>query len=174
MATKGLTPKQRAFVDEYLKDFNATQAAIRAGYAKRAAGQTGNENLNKPEIKALIDASIEARSRRTLVTADRVLEQYARMAFFDLRTIYDSNGNLLPVSDWPDEAASAAIAGVDVVEVKEEDGTYSLVKKVKLVDRRGALQDIAKHLGMFMERIEHSGSIAAEVQIIRMPDNGRD
>ena len=70
----GLTGKQKAFVDEYLKDLNATQAAIRAGYSKKTARQTGQENMTKPVIKAAIEQGQNARAERCQVDADYVLK----------------------------------------------------------------------------------------------------
>jgi phage terminase small subunit len=55
-----LTPKQRVFVDEYLRDFNATRAAITAGYSEKTAHATGWENLRKPEIREAIDQRMES------------------------------------------------------------------------------------------------------------------
>lgn len=68
-----MTPKQEAFVREYLVDKNATQAAIRAGYNVKTAGSIGHENLTKPEIKAAVRRELDAQARRTLITADKVL-----------------------------------------------------------------------------------------------------
>lgn len=70
-----LTPKQQRFVDEYLVDANATQAAIRAGYSEKTARQAGAENLSKPVIRQAIEAAQAARSERTQVTADWVITQ---------------------------------------------------------------------------------------------------
>lgn len=69
-----MTPKQKAFVREYLVDLNATQAAIRAGYSKRTAHVIGHENLKKPEIAAAIEVAMDQRTKRTEITADYVLE----------------------------------------------------------------------------------------------------
>lgn len=69
-----MTPKQEAFVREYLVDLNATQAAIRAGYSQRTAHVIGHENLKKPEIAITIEAAMDARAKRTAITADYVLE----------------------------------------------------------------------------------------------------
>ena len=69
-----LTPKQARFIEEYLVDLNATQAAIRAGYSARAATAIGNENLTKPYIQAAIQIAQLARSERTQITVDKVLE----------------------------------------------------------------------------------------------------
>lgn len=76
-----LTPKQQRFVEEYLIDRNATQAAIRAGYSQKTAYAIGNENLNKPEIAKAIREAIENLSERTRITQDRVLEEIASNAF---------------------------------------------------------------------------------------------
>lgn len=70
---KTLTPKQAAFVEEYLVDLNATQAAIRAGYSAKTAGQIGEQNLKKLEIKTAIQERMESRSKRVQRTADDVL-----------------------------------------------------------------------------------------------------
>ena len=74
MAERKLTSKQEAFVQEYLVDLNATQAAIRAGYSEHTAHATGHENLKKPEIEAAIAEAKEKRANRVELTADMVLE----------------------------------------------------------------------------------------------------
>ena len=76
-----MTRKQAMFCREYLLDFNATQAAIRAGYSTRTAYSMGNENLRKPEIRKRIRVLVAARNTRTLVAADRVLSKLAEIAF---------------------------------------------------------------------------------------------
>ena len=74
------TEKQRRFVDEYLVDLNATQAAIRAGYSERSASAIGCENLSKPELADAISMAQAERSSRTKVTADDVLRELWRIA----------------------------------------------------------------------------------------------
>jgi phage terminase small subunit len=71
----GLTPKQQAFVNEYLIDLNATQAAIRAGYSEDTATEMGYENLRKPHIKKAIDDALAERSERVKLDAQWVLER---------------------------------------------------------------------------------------------------
>ena len=72
-ATKPLSVKQRRFIEEYLVDFNAAQACIRAGYNPKNAKVIGCENLTKPNIKIAIDVALKQRSERTEITADYVL-----------------------------------------------------------------------------------------------------
>src|SRR5690606_14509916 len=110
-----LTAKQRRFVEEYLIDLNATQAAIRAGYSSRTAGQIGDENLKKPQIAAAVQAAQAERSARTQITQDRVLTELARIAFFDIRKLYNDDGSMKRPHELDDDAA-AVLAGVDVVE----------------------------------------------------------
>ena len=82
-----LTPKQQRFVEEYLIDLNATQAAIRAGYAKKRADQIGYENLRKPEIRVSIEQAISERSERTRITADQVLIGLSALAKRCMRAV---------------------------------------------------------------------------------------
>ena len=145
---KKLTAKQKLFVDEYLIDLNASAAARRAGYAKKRADQIGFENLKKPEISKAIQQAMGERSERTEITQDRVLQEYARLAFLDPRKLADENGNLLPLHKLSDDVA-AAIAGFDAKRMAGEDGDSFEILKYKFVDKRASLADVAKHLGMF-------------------------
>ena len=79
-----LTAKQQRFVEEYLIDLNATQAAIRAGYSEKTAYSIGEENLRKPEISFEIQKAMDRRSKRTEITADRVLQEYAKIGFSNI------------------------------------------------------------------------------------------
>lgn len=76
-----MTPKQQRFVEEYLVDLNATQAAIRAGYSAKTAGQIGEQNLKKLEIAAAIAEAKAQQAKRTEITADRVLAELAKIGF---------------------------------------------------------------------------------------------
>jgi len=108
-----LTNKQSLFCKEYLIDKNATQAAIRAGYSKKTAESIGYENLRKPQIESRITKELAEQQDRTEVTADRVIAEIAKLAFIDVRRLYDDNDNLIPICDLPPEV-SCAIARVDV------------------------------------------------------------
>ena len=76
-----MTPKQACFVQEYLIDLNATQAAIRAGYSANGADVQGARLLANARISVAIHEAMAERSKRTEITADRVLSEYARIAF---------------------------------------------------------------------------------------------
>ncbi|MGF3026525.1 terminase small subunit [Methylobacterium aquaticum] len=84
-----LTDKQRRFVEEYLVDLNATQAAIRAGYSEDTAAAIGYENLRKPEIAAAVEQAQAIRAERTGITADRVLVELWRIATTDANELVE-------------------------------------------------------------------------------------
>lgn len=84
-----LTPKQQAFIKEYLIDTNATQAAIRAGYSEKTAYSIGEENLRKPEIKVKIDEEMAKRAEKIDISAEKVLERLASMVFADTNEIVE-------------------------------------------------------------------------------------
>lgn len=170
-AKKGnLTKKQKMFVAEYLVDLNATQAAIRAGYSEKTAYRTGADNLKKPQIQEAIREQIEAREARTLITADRVLKEYAKLAFSDI-TDYLEVITERVVVDWdvnPETGEKVPIWEIkqlivlrDTKDIPRDKlaaiqcikhGRYGL--EFTLHDKKGALDSIGKHLGMFVEKRE--------------------
>ena len=156
--TPKITKKQQTFADEYLIDLNATAACIRAGYSHRSADKIGHQLLGKKGVATYIAERMHARVVRTEITQDRVLQEYAKLAFLDPRKFFDVNGDLLSVHDLDDDTA-AALAGMDVLVSKGEDGDIEYTKKIKIADKKGALDSIARHLGMFVEKVEHTGTV---------------
>ena len=140
-----LVGKQQAFVDEYLIDLNATQAAIRAGYAESNARSQGCENLTKPNIQYAIEQGRIAQQSRTLITADRVLLEVARLAMYDPRKFFSDTGTPLGIHELDDDTA-ASLAGLDVAVMPEGAGH---VVKYKLVDKGPNLERLMKHLGLY-------------------------
>lgn len=157
MTQKKLTPKQARFVEEYLIDLNATQAAIRSGYSKKTARQIGEQNLSKLDIATEISAAQQKRSARTEITQDRVLQELARIAFFDIRKLYNSDGSMKAPHDLDDDAA-AVLSGVDVVEEfsgrGEDREQIGVTKKAKVFDKGSALTLAMRHLGMLNDKID--------------------
>lgn len=144
MPTNHLRPKQQRFVHEYLVDLNGTRAAIRAGYSARTAASIANENLRKPEI----DAARAEMQVRTEVTADRVIQELAKIAFLDARKLFRSDGSLKAVHELDDDTA-AALVSLDVRLTESESGEITKTARIKLADKRGALVDLGRHLGIF-------------------------
>lgn len=141
MATK-LTPKQRRFVDEYLIDLNATQAAIRAGYSEKTAFSIGTENLRKPLVQKEIEKRRHDLEQRTEITQDRVLRELANIGFAKATDYAEIEGPMVtikPTAEMSPEQVSA-IAGI-------EQGNFGI--KLKLYDKLKALELLGKHLGLF-------------------------
>jgi len=170
MSQKELTPKQTRFVQEYPVDFNATQAAIRAGYSPKTAGAIGHELLKKPEIQEAISRAKQAQSERTQIDADSLLRRLDAEAHADLADLYDDKGALKPVKEWPLIWRQGLIAGMETVqEFEEVDGKkvpIGLVHKVKLSDRIRRLELIGRHknVGAFVEKVEHTGKDGGPIQ----------
>lgn len=151
-----LNEKQRQFVQEYLVDLNATQAAKRAGYSERTAYSQGQRLLKHDEIQAAIQEARKAQQERTEITADRVLQEYARVAFFDPRKLFGVDGKPRDVTDLDQETA-AALAALDVLESFEGGEFVGYVKKYRMASKLHALDALAKHLGLFEKQIQEEG-----------------
>lgn len=162
-----MTPKQERFVEEYLKDLNATQAAIRAGYSKKTAQQIGTENLSKPVIAEAIADAQGQRSERTKIDADWVLTRLASEATADLGDLYAEDGGFKPISEWPLIWRQGLVSGLDVDEEFKDGVKRGQVTKVKLSDRIRRLELIGKHVDVqaFAERHEHTGKAGGPVQV---------
>jgi phage terminase small subunit len=169
-----LTPRQARFVEEYLIDLNATQAATRAGYSAKTANEQGARLLANVSVRSAIEQAKAERSERTHITQDRVLQELARIAFFDLRKLYREDGSLKSMHELDDDAA-AVLAGVDVVETQGQaeiggDGGIrhipEFVKKAKVFDKNTALTLAMKHLGMLKDKVEHTGKDGQPLQAI--------
>lgn len=148
-----LTDKQQKFCDEYLVDLNSTQAAIRAGYSKTSAKVIGCENLTKPDIQEYLQKKRKLWANKLEITQERILTEYARIAFSDLRKFYDDNSRLLAPKDLDDDAA-ASLAGIEVFEefgfdIKGDRVHIGDTKKIKTYNKIQALDSLSKHLGMF-------------------------
>ena len=146
-----MTKKQKRFVEEYLIDLNATQAAIRAGYSPDTAKSIGSENLTKPDIQARIAKAMAERSKRTGVNADRVVTELAKIAFVNASDVIDADTATLKPDVAPEDTAA-----IQSVKIKTfgEDG---LEREIKMADKLKALELLGKHLGMFKDKVELSG-----------------
>lgn len=156
---KELTAKQQQFVLEYLANgFNATKAAIAAGYKKANADTQGSRMLASPRIAAELAERTRQMCEKREITAERVLDEIAKMAYLDPRKLFTLDGQLVPVHLLGDDTA-ASVAGVDVVE--RRDG--SLLKKIKIADKRGSLELLGRYLKLFTDKVEHSGSLGVQL-----------
>jgi phage terminase small subunit len=143
-----LNPKQQRFTQEYLIDLNATQAAIRAGYAVRTARQQGSRLLTNAAVMEVIQTAKAERSDRIKIDADYVLRRLFEIESFDLSSMYNDRGDLLNPSEWP-EGAERVVSGVDVQTAYAGDDDEPLVtKKIKLESRTKAIELMGRHVGV--------------------------
>lgn len=144
-----MTVKRHRFVAEYLVDLNATQAAIRAGYAKKGAKDQAYQLMQLPEVAQAIEQAMGERNKRLQVDADYVLQRLTEIDQLDLADIFDVDGKLMPIRQWP------LIWRQMVKEVDMKTG------KVKFHDKLRALELIGKHVNVnaFREQVNHTGNI---------------
>lgn len=181
-----LTPKQELFVREYLADLNATQAAIRAGYSERGANKIGPRLLENPAIVAAIDAAKVERSEKTEITARRVLQEIATMAFYDPAQLIGTAREIGPgdnalegegiVSiDGKRYAISGMTSAIDILKLPEDvrraivgwgyDRNQNFT--LKLADKSKALDQLARHLSLYNDKLEVTGLDALADRLAR-------
>ena len=131
-----LTPKQQRFVEEYLIDLNATQAAIRAGYSEKTAKSVGHENLTKPDIAKAIQEAQNKRVERTEITQDYVLTNIQKVI-----------------------ERCMQVQQVDNCLTQTEGGELAQAFMFKEQGALKGLELLGKHLGMFKDKVEHSGKL---------------
>ena len=153
---KKLTPKEKLFINHWLNNhFNATQAAIDAGYSKKTAGVIGHENLKKPYIKQYIDSVIGSviKDQKRALEA-RLLDLYQVRAFYDPKDIIDDNGHLIKPLDEMGEL-SKCIEGIETeAEMTTDKMTKPAKIKIKLCNREKAKESLAKYMSMMTEKVE--------------------
>lgn len=162
MVAKKLNDKQARFVEEYVIDFNATRAAIAAGYSKKTAEQQGYQLLQKTLVQEAVATNQKKVAAKLEITQEKTLIEIARLAFSDLRKAFDEDGNLLPVNKWPDDIA-AAISSVKVITHTSEDGEVSHTSEVKLWDKGTSQERLCKHLGLFEKHNEQKSNPVADL-----------
>ncbi|MFU4206721.1 terminase small subunit [Pseudomonas aeruginosa] len=145
-----LTKKQRLFVDEYLIDLNATQAAIRAGYSPRRATEIGYQLLQRPEVAQAIQAAMAERSKRTEVEADYVIRRLREIDEMDVLDILEDDGSFRSIRDWP-RAWRQFLSGIEIAELFEGRGDdrriAGVLRKVKWPDKLRNLELLSRHVG---------------------------
>lgn len=166
-----LSDKRRRFAEEYLIDFNATQAAIRAGYSPKSAAQQGSELLKNPKVRAYVDARMSELGRRTGITQERILRELARIAFLDPTKLADMDTGRMLANAIEDDRA--AIASVKVKTFESADGGGGIEREIRFADKIRALELLGKRFGMWLDRTQMD--VTGAVQIIDdVPRSGSD
>jgi len=161
-----MTPKQARFIAEYLIDLNATQAAIRAGYSPKTANEQGARLLANASVAAEVAKKTQQQIDRAELTASRTLEEMRRLAFSNVRTLFDANGNLRPIHTLTDEEA-ACIASLEVIvkNAQAGDGHTDTVHKIKVWDKTRTLEMLGKHFALLTEQVNHSGGLTIKHEL---------
>ena len=160
-------------MDEYLIDLNATQAAIRAGYSQRTAHSIGWENLKKPQIQTALQQRREQLAAERCVTPERIIDEYAKIAFMDPAQFFNEDGHLKPISKLSKDFAGA-IGWMDVIKRLVRGGhepEVEMVIKIKFADKIRALDGLSKHLGLFEKGNQQKAGLHRYIRV-RMASNG--
>jgi phage terminase small subunit len=151
-----LNEKQKRFCEEYLKDLNASQAAIRAGYSAKTARACSSRMLTNANIQEYIQQRQKELQQSTGVTQEKIIQELAALAFTDIRKFYNEDGSLKKITEL-DADAAAALAGVETEELYagfgEDRIAIGQTKKIKRWDKNKALENLARHLGMFNDKL---------------------
>lgn len=170
--TANLTDRQQRFVDEYLIDLNATQAAIRAGYSARTANEQGAQLLAKLSVAEAVARAKAERSGRLGITAERVLEELAALGFAKLSDFAHWDTDSFELTDSDQIDARAVLAVTQKTTTMTSDSGDIIIKRergIKLHDKVATLKLIGQHIGMFPERHELSGPGGADI-VVRARD----
>lgn len=164
-----LTARQALFVAEYLKDLNATQAAIRAGYSVRTARFMASELLSKPHIAAEVERLKSEQLHRVTVEADDILREIKLYAHSDPIHLVTEQGAVKNLRDIP-EAMRRCIASFEIEEIWGPDGEggklqIGVLKKLKLWDKPKGLQQLGEHKALFTQKHELTGAGGAPLQV---------
>jgi phage terminase small subunit len=154
-----MTPRQRLFVSEYLVDLNGKQAAIRAGYGRKTAAHEAWKLLNRrPNIAQAIKDAMKAQEARTGISADKALEEIARIAFSDVGRLLETKDGEVNVKDLASLSAAdrAAIARIVVIKGRVD---------IRLHDKRAALLDLLRHLGLTGKRTDSQPGFRAKDEL---------
>lgn len=193
MASNLLTPKQQRFCDEYIVDLNATRAAKAAGYSARTAEAAASRLLRNVKVATEIGAALDARSKRTGVDAQWVLNRLHDEAEADIADLYDDDGNLKPIRQWPLIWRKGLVAGIETISVKgdDEDATdereqqghggalkrsrkpkgRTVIHKIKLGDRARRVEMLGKHVKVnaFAELVNVTGLEGLAERLAKLP-----
>lgn len=150
MAARLKVDKQSRFAQEYVKDLNVTQAAIRAGYSTKTAAAQGSRLLKKVKVRAEVDALLAAVAQKNGITVERTVQEIARIAYGDTRQLFNPDGSLKALDELDDDAA-ALLASLEIEtrrEGKGDDAELITVHKVRRWDKLKALDQCMAYLGM--------------------------
>lgn len=168
MDSERLTPRQAAFVHEYLIDLNGTQAAIRAGYSPHTANEQAAQLLANLSVSKSVEQGKAQRFARVNISADAVVNEIAILANSNVDHYFvDDYGNLKPTPEAP-EGAMRAIASIKKKIRHAKDGSITYEVEYRLWDKPGNVKLLGKHSGVkaCFDRVEVTGKDGAPIETI--------
>ena len=161
-----LEPKQKKFCEEYLIDLNGARAykTVYGDVSDETARASAARLLVKDNVKSYIEPKAKKNTDKAQLSAERVLEEMGRIAFSDVRKLFDEAGNLLSISDLPDEIAAC----IDTIEFDEKTGK---LKKYKLNSKVKGLEMLGRYFKLFIDQIEHSGPDKGPIEVKNLSDD---
>jgi len=157
-----LTVREMRFVEEYLVDLCGAAAAVRAGYSPKKSNVRAMMILRRPRVKAALKEAQDARSKRTSITAERVLEELATIAFSDVTAYLEQSKTGTKLKRFEDMPAGATRA---LEGVSESRGPQGDRVTVKLNDKQRALDKLCAHLGICKEQLDLSGKMKVDTEL---------
>lgn len=143
------------FAQEYSVSNHGTNSAIKAKYSKKSAAAQATRLLKIAKIKDRIDELLTQTTDKLQITRERIMAEYAKLAFLNPKKFYNTNGTVKKIHSMDDDTA-AAITSIETLSLGNKK-KYGRITKIKASDKRGALDSLAKAMGMFTEKHEHSG-----------------
>ena len=180
MARKS-TIRQRLFAQEYVIDLNGTRAAIAAGYSGKGADVAASHLLDNPRVRKQIDDLLSKRASKLEIKAEHVADELRKLAFANMQDYMRVNEDGWPELDLSKLSRDQSAA---IQEFSEDatggqgDGERRLVlrRRFKLGDKRGSLELLGRHLGMFKDNVNVTGleGLADRLSELRKAKNGSD
>lgn len=167
-----LNKKQKRFCEEYVKDFNGTQAAIRAGYSKNSANEQSSQHLAKLHIQAYIKELADKATSKNNVTVEKIVAEFSKIAFSSIAHLHNSWISLKDFETLTDDQKdSIESIQTRVRKMSDNDVVIDVEEvKIKLYDKQRALENLGKYMGIYEADNEQTNSQS----VIILPSNGRD
>jgi phage terminase small subunit len=168
-----INPRQQRFVDEYCIDLDGKRAALAAGYVgtfPNYPNEAATRLLRSPPVREAIASRKEGQLKRAELSASTVLDQLRALSMIDMRDFFDDDGALKPPSRWSVDMGRAVVS-FDTVKknVTSGDGKSDDVFRVRLADKVRSLEMLAKHFGLLVDRLDHSGAIVFQHEQLAVP-----
>lgn len=168
---KPLSRKQAQFVAEYLVDLNATQAAIRAGYSSKTAQSQASQLLQLPNVAEAVERAKAQRSARVNIKQDDILHEVSALAMSRIdHYVVDDDGNVQLAEGAPDNAL-AAIESIKRrkttrTDKESNESVTTWDVEIKLYDKPGQLKLLGRHIGLFPDKVEHTGRGGGPIETV--------